>query len=279
MTLKGGGAGLDYADLYQLGATDPVNSTGEEDITAIGARSFTGSDVEDGQAHGVPTGSDPLGEIGWQDFLTNEDTPDEPVEFGVQTAFLHNVTETEEVDVLVDAGADGAFADPDLKADYEIVKEAAPGGQVCVFDLSLADPFDHCAATYFPDYTNYDGNLFGLVVDAGQIGLTNADPELSYQVKACTGAFSGDVPTPVCDTAGGFDSDAGTYTAQLDAAHPALDVSPQVCRGFWSGGACNAAHPITVDRGSAGPSEDASLLALFPNNAASRQPTVVKTSH
>jgi hypothetical protein len=279
MTLKPGGAGLDYADLYELGATDPVKSTGEEDVTAIGARSFTGSDVQDGHAHGVPGGSDALGEIGWQDFLTNEDTPEEPVEFGVQTAFVHNTTETEEVDVLVDAGADGVFADSDLKADYEIVKQAASGGQVCVFDLSLPDPFDHCAASYFPDYTNYDGNLFGLVVDARRIGLTNADPELSYQVTACTGALSGDVPSPICDTAGDFDSDTGTYLARLDAAHPALDTSPQVCRGFWAGGACNAAHPIRVDRGSAGPSEDPSLLALFPNNAPAREPTVVKTSH
>lgn len=279
MVLNRGGAGIDYADLYQLGATDPVASTSEEDVTAIGARSFTGADLEDGHASGAPGGADALGGIGWQEFLTNESSPDEPVEFGVQTAAIHNTTETEEVDVLVDAGADGVFADSELRADYLIVKEAAAGGQVCVFDLSLADPFDECAASYFPDYTNYDGNLFGLAVDAGAIGLSNADPELSYQVVACTGALSGDVPIPVCDTAGGFDAGAGTYTAKLDAADPALDVSPQVCAGFWAGGACNATNPIEVDRGSAGPSEDPRILALFPNNPPSRQPTVVTTSH
>ncbi len=279
MTLKRGGAGIDHADLYELGATDPVNSTEEEDIAAIGARSFTGGDLEDGDAAGAPAGVDALAGVGWQEFLTNESSPDEPVEFGVQTAAVHNTTETEEVDVLVDAGADGVFADSDLKADYLIVKEAAPGGQVCVFDLSLANPFDECSASYFPDYTNYDGNLFGLVVDARQIGLSNAVPELSYQVTACTGALSGDVPSPVCDTAGRFDTDAGTYTAKLDAAEPALAVSPQVCGGFWGGGDCDTGDPIEVDRGSAGPSEDPSILALFPNNAPAREPTVVSTSH
>ncbi len=279
MTLKRGGAGIDYADLYELGATDPVNSTGEEDITAIGARSFTGGNLENGNAQGVPTGTDALAEITWQEFLTNEDSPDEPVEFGLQTAAVHNTTETEEVDVLVDAGADGSFADPDLKADYMIVKEASPGGQVCVFDLSLTDPFDACTATYFPDYTNYDGNLFGLVVDAREIGLTNANPELSYQMTACTGALSGDVSSEICDTAGAFDDDTGTYTAKLNAADPALDVSPQVCLGFWTGGDCDSGDPITVDRGSAGPNEDPRILALFPNNAPQREPTVVSTSH
>jgi subtilisin family serine protease len=279
MTLSGGGAGIDYADLYQLGATDPVNSTGEEDITAVGARSFTGADLGDGQASGAPAGTDALAGLGWQEFLTNDDSPDEPVEFGVQTAAVHNTTETEEVDVLVDAGADGVFADPELRADYLIVKEAAAGGRVCVFDLSLADPFDQCSATYFPDYTNYNGNLFGLVVDGRVIGLSNATPELSYQVVACTGALSGDVPVPVCDTAGSFDEDSGTYSAKLDAADPALDVAPQVCGGFWAGGGCESGNPIEVDRGSAGPSEDPVILALFPSNAPSRQPTIVTTSH
>ena len=39
--------------------------------------------------------------------------PTEPVEFGVQTAGIHNTTETLEVDVLVDAGADGVYAGDD----------------------------------------------------------------------------------------------------------------------------------------------------------------------
>jgi minor extracellular serine protease Vpr len=279
MTVNGGGAGIDYADLYLLGDTDPVASTGEEDIVATGARSFTGSDVEDGNAAGVPSDTDVLGGNTWQEFLSNDNSPDDPVEFGVQTAAVHNTTETEEVDVLVDAGADGVFADQDLKADYMIVKQAAPGGATCVFDLSLPSPFDECAATYFPDYTNYNGNLFGLVVDASAIGLTNADPKLSYDVTACTGTFSGDVPGQICDTAGAIDDATGTYDATLNASDPALTIDPLVCGGFWAGGACDSGDPISVDRGSAGPSEDPSILALFPSNRPSRNPTVVTTSH
>ncbi len=282
MTMTTGpSAGTDYADLYLLGATDPVNSTGEEDITGIGARSFTGRNVQNGIANGVPTGTDELGGIGWQDFLTDVDAPEEPVEFGVQTAAVHNTTETLEVDVLVDAGADGVFAGADegVDADYLIVKQAAPLGEVCVFDLSQPDALSSCAATYFPDYSNYNSNLIGLVVDARAIGLTNVKSRLSYQVEACTGTFSGDVPGQVCDTAGGFNDATGTYTSRLSAANPSLTIDPLVCQGFWDGGACDGGDPIQVDRGSAGPNVDPSILALFPNNAPAREPTVVTTGH
>jgi subtilisin family serine protease len=278
---RGAAAGTDYADLYQLGATDPVNSTGEEDITAIGARSFTGPNVGNEIARGVPTGTDALAGSTWQQFLTDVDSPDEPVEFGVQTAAVHNTTETLEVDVLVDDGADGVFsgADEGIDADYLIVKQPAPFGEVCVYDLSQPNALDSCAATYFPDYTNYNGNLVGLVVDAGAIGLSNAVPRLSYQVKACTGDFSGDVPAQICDTAGGFDDATGTYTSRLNVSHPGLHIDPLVCRGFWDGGACNGGDPIRVNRDSAPPSKDPSILALFPNNVPAREPTVVTTSH
>ncbi len=47
----------------------------------------------------------------WLEFLTDDNEPTEPVEIGVQTWGVHNVTETLEVDVLIDAGADGVFAD------------------------------------------------------------------------------------------------------------------------------------------------------------------------
>jgi hypothetical protein len=40
--------GRDYGDLYLLGATDDQESFGEEDLVAVGARSFTGPDVRDG---------------------------------------------------------------------------------------------------------------------------------------------------------------------------------------------------------------------------------------
>ena len=157
---------MSYTDLYLLGATDPVGSSGEEDIVAVGARSFTGSTI-DGDPEGSP-GRDPLAGLNWPTFLTNDDAPAEPVEFGVQTAGVHNTTETLEVDVKVDVGADGVFADEDLQADYLVVKPPGAGGDVVVYDLSLADPFDNPVADYFADYPIYNTNLIGLVVDASR---------------------------------------------------------------------------------------------------------------
>jgi subtilisin family serine protease len=273
---RGPSAGVDHADNYLLGATDGVASTGEEDIVAVGARSFTGPKVN-GVVSGQPNGLDPLAGISWRSFLTQANFPTEPVEIGVQTAGVHNTTETLEVDVKIDAGADGVFADPDLRADYLVVKTPDSGGNVCVFDLSLPDPFASCAALYFADYTNYNGNLVGLVVDAGDIGLTTADPTFSYQVTACTGRFSGDVPAQFCDTAGQFDAGTGTYTAMLNVVDPALQISPLVCGGFWGGGACTKANPVQVTTGSATPADDPTILVLFPNDVPSRTPVLVTT--
>ena len=270
-------AGTSHADLYLLGATDPVNSTGEEDIVAIGARSFTGSTI-DGTPEGLPTGTDALIGLSWVDFLTNADAPTEPVEFVVQGAANRNTTETEEVDVKIDVGADGVFADPDLQADFLIVKPAL-GATVAVYDLSLPSPFDAPVAEYFADYSVYNTNLTGLAVDAQAIGLSDGTPNLSYQVTACTGRFSGDVPGQFCDTAGDFDPDTGTYTAQLNTTAPALAIDPLVCGGFWSGGACDLGDPIDVSVGSAGPTDSPSILAVFPNNAPARDPVIVETSH
>jgi len=274
---EGPAAGRSYADLYLLGTTDETDTQGEEDIVAVGARSFTGGAI-DGTAEGVPAGTDDLAGIGWLDFLTSSDTPSEPVEFGVQTYGVHNVTETMEVDVLVDAEPLGVFADPDLMADYLVVKLAEPGGQVCVFDLRRPRPFEECAAVYFPDYNNYNGNLFGVAVDANAIGLSKNKTEIAYRVEACTGTFSGDVPGFVCDSAGEIDESTGTWNLTLDATDPALDIDPLVCQGFWGGGDCDSATPITVDQGSAGPGDNPSILALFPNNAPSPTPVIVETA-
>ena len=168
----------------------------------MGARSFTGATI-DGAPEGLPTGDDEFAGISWLDFLTDDNTPDEPVEIGVQTWGVHNVTETLEVDVLIDAGADGVFADDELQADFMAVKLAAPGGEVCVF--ALPSTFEDCDALYFADYSNYNSNLVGLVLDAQTIGLVDGESDFAYSVTACTGTFSGDVPGPVCDTAGAFD--------------------------------------------------------------------------
>lgn len=274
---EGAAAGISYADLYHLGATDAAESRGEEDIVAVGARSFTGSTIN-GTAEGLPTGVDELAGIDWLTFLTANDEPTEPVEIGVQTWGVHNITETLEVDVLIDAGADGVFADADLQADYLATKLTGPGGLVCLFDLSLPAPFDDCAALYFADYSNYNSNLVGLVLDAGAIGLTTGSSSFSYRVEACTGTFSGDVPGLVCDAAGEFDDTSGTWSLVFDAADPALVIDPLVCQGFWDGGACDATTPITIDVGSAGAGDNPSILALFPNDVPHRTATVVETT-
>jgi subtilisin family serine protease len=274
---NGSADGVSYADLYLLGTTDENDSHGEEDLVAVGARSFTGSTI-DGAAEGVPAGTDALADLTWQEFLTDDDEPTEPVEFGVQTWGIHNTTETLEVDVFVDAGADGVFADSELQADYLVAKLPGPGGEVCVFDLSLADPFDDCTALYFADYSNFNANVVGLVVDAAAIGLTDVAPELAYHVEACTGTFSGDVPGLICDSAGEIDGDTDTWDLTLNTIDPALTIDPLVCGGFWSLEACDSGDPITVDVGSAGAGDDPSILALFPNDAPHRTPTVVSTS-
>ncbi len=267
--------GVDFADVYHLGTTDPQRSLGEEDIVAVGARTFTGPTIN-GTASGLPTGTDALAGIDWITFLTQNDEPTEPVEFVVQTAGVHNTTETLEIDVAIDVGADGVFADAELQADYLVVKTPDAGGNVCVYDLSLADPFADCAALYFADYSNYNANVAGLVVDAGTIGLSTGTSNFSYQVTACTGRFAGDDPAQICDAAGAFDDATGTYDLLFDATAPPLAVSPSVCGGFFGGTDC--AGGITVDVGSAGAGDDPTLLAIFPNNVPSRSPTLVTTS-
>ena len=59
------GTGLNYADLYLLGAEDPVDTGAEGDLVAIGARSFVGVSV-DGVPEGVPPDADPLAGIDWR---------------------------------------------------------------------------------------------------------------------------------------------------------------------------------------------------------------------
>jgi subtilisin family serine protease len=274
---EGAAAGVSYADLYQLGETDSAESHGEEDIVAVGARSFTGNTI-DGTAEGLPSGVDETLGLTWLEFLTDDNEPTEPVEIGVQSWNVHNVTETLEVDVLIDAGADGVFADSELQADYMAVKLPSPGGEVCVFDLSLPSPFDECAALYFADYSNYNSNLVGLVLDAQAIGLVDGESDFAYQVTACTGTFSGDVPGQICDSAGVFDDTAGTWSLVFDAADPALVIDPLVCKGFWDGGDCAATTPIDVSVGSAATDDNPSILVLFPNDRPHRTATVVETT-
>ncbi len=139
-------------------------------------------------------------------------------------ADTHNITETTEIDVLIDVGADGVFADSALDADVLVVKLADGGtGQVCVF--VLPSDFSACDATYFQDYSNYNASVWGIPVDVGVLGVTTGAPLISYQVVACTGVYAGDLPDDqVCDTAGGVDHTTGTYLAQLDVIQPCAHV-------------------------------------------------------
>lgn len=261
------GLGRSYADLYLLGASDPVDDGSEADITAIGARSFVGSSI-DGVADGLPEGTDGLAGITWLQFLTNGDEPTEPVQFVVAGNAIRNTTETLEIDILVDVKADGLFADQTLEADVLLVETA---GSVCVFQLP--SDFSACDATYFPDYSNYNANVVGVPVDVSVLGLKNQNPTLSYGVVSCTGVFSGDVPAFMCDSAGDIDPATGTYSATLNVTDPALVFSSAVCLGFW-GGSCG---PETVSVGSAAAGDDPSILAVFPNNAPGNQTAIVTT--
>ncbi|MEA2460359.1 MAG: hypothetical protein QOH90_536 [Actinomycetota bacterium] len=277
-TIDGAGAGTSHADNYIWGADDEVGLArqfAEADITHIGARSFTGDDPNDGDAAGLPGGTDELQGLKWTEFLEDSDL-NEPIEFGVSTAGVHNTTETLEIDVLIDVGADGNFANDAIGADFLAVK--VPGnGKTCLYDLSEQDPFAACAAEWFPDYSNYNSAVNGVVVDAQALGLTKQKSELSYQVKACTGMFSGDLPSQVCDEVGDVNVDTGTYVPHIDVADPALDIDPLVCGGFFKGGPCNDTDPVNVTLGSAADDEAPAVLVLFPNNAPSDAAQVVRT--
>jgi minor extracellular serine protease Vpr len=267
------GFGKHYADLYLLGAEDPTDDGSEGDLVAIGARSFVGAAV-DGTAEGMPTGTDAFAEILWHEFLTQVDEPTEAIGFLAVGADTHNTTETTEIDVLVDLGADGNFADDAIGADVLVVKLfQGAGGTVCVFDLP--SDFSACDATYFQDYSNYNADIWGLVVDAGALGVTNGQSEIAYSVVACSGVYAGDVPSDLsCDTAGDLDPATGTYPATIDVTDPALVFSTQVVEGFWGGGP----GPVDVSVGSAAPGDDPTILVAFPNNAPGDQWTTVNTT-
>ena len=224
------GFGLGYADLYLLGAEDPVEDGGDGDLVAIGARTFTGAQI-DGTPEGVPDGTDALAGIGWLDFLTSSDTPSEPIEFAVVGARNHNITETTEVDVLIDIGADGNFSDDTIGGDAVLVKFPEGGtGVTCLF--LLPSDFSACDAEYFQDYSNYNASIWGLPVDAGALGLTNGQHVLSYAVMACSGVYDGDIPDDLtCDQVGDIDPVTGTYGPTIDVTAPSLTFSSIVVGG------------------------------------------------
>jgi hypothetical protein len=245
-------AGVDHADLFILDATDDTTTGGEEDITHAGVRSFVGPTIGDG-AVGLPAGTDPLAGIGWLDFLTNGNVPEEPISFAIRAATIHNTTEAYEANVYIDVGNDGNYADDAIGADFVLSKVG--DGTTCLLDLSAPDD---CAATYYPDYTVFNSNLTGLVVDAGDLGLAAGNSQIGYSYELCTDSFSGDVPQPICEEVGRTGS--GGFNFSLDVVAPPLELSTWVCEGFFGGPSCT--EPITVSQGSG-----QQALVLFPNNA------------
>jgi len=124
-------------------------------------------------------------------------------------------------------------------------------------------------------YSNCNASAWGVVADAGALGLSDADNVLSYSITACSGVYAGEVPTgAVCDTVGSIDPASGTYGPTLDVTAPALTFAKQVVGGFWKGGA----GPVSVVVGSAAAGDDPGILAVFPNNTPENQWTVVGTT-
>ena len=276
LTLESGPvAGVPFADLYLLGETDPATTGLEDDIVAIGARSFVGTNIN-GQPAGLPSGTDPLVGLTWLEFLTQIDTPEEPVEFVVQTSGIHSISDLVETDVLIDVGADGQFADPALGGDALLVKVPGyvSGGTTCLF--LLPSTFETCDATYFADYSVYNSALTGVAVDAGALGLSNGDSDLAYSITQCSG-FAEAIEFVTCETVGAIDPATGTYGPTLNATDPALEIDPLVCGGFFGGGACTGIGAVSVNVGS-GAGDDPSILVVFPNNQPEHQGLVVTTN-
>ncbi|MGH2828700.1 MAG: S8 family serine peptidase [Actinomycetota bacterium] len=272
LAVNNDGTGLGHADGYLLGASDEIGSHGEEDLLLTGARSFTGATV-DGTREGEPQGTEPLFGLSWIDFLTADSVPTEPVEFAAVTEAPHQTTDTVEVSVLIDAGADGVFADEEIGGDFLLVKQAL-GGTTCLFDLSDPNAIEEgeCSATYFQDYGFFNSNLWGLVVDAQAIGLSDTQPELAYKIEACVSPVGEEI---FCDSAGALNPDTGTYDSVIDVTDPALDFDPKVCGGFFGEPTCDS---ITVTTGNNLADGDPQALVLFPNNREQQSHQIVPTS-
>jgi hypothetical protein len=261
----GNAAGTAAADVYLLGTTDPVDpgALGEEDITHIGARSFTGAALGDGPQD-IPTELDARGRS-WLDQVELGSQLEEPVEFVVRTAAPHHTVETLGAKVFVDVGADGVFADANLQADY-IVEKRALGEDVCIRDLSETN--QPCSSSFGLDYSYFDSGLLGLVVDAQAIGLSDGETSLAYKVELCTDRFSGDVPQLECDESAGLE---GALPATIDVTDPGIGLERWFCGGFWS--AMDCSEPLTVTGSSGSPD----LLVVFPNNSPGEDVAVVQT--
>ena len=167
--------------------------------------------------------------------------------------------------------------DEGVDADYLLVKQAAPGGEVCVFDLSLARRARRLRRrSTSPTTRTTTRTCSGSPVSAGEIGLSNGDSELAYQVTPAP-APSRATSRVSSATPRATDGDTGSTTRGSTLADPALAIDPLICGGFWGGGACDPGDPIEVSAGGP-PGDDPAILALFPNNKPSRDPAIVTTT-
>ncbi|MGH2755597.1 MAG: S8 family serine peptidase [Actinomycetota bacterium] len=273
VALEGGAsAGRASVDAYILGGKDETGDTivGEADITHFGVRSFAGRSIGDGP-RGLPDKEDVHSGLRWKQFVTAHDKISEPVEFLIRTERTHATTDTMEVSVAIDTGADGVFASDRYKADYVATKLPFTEG-TCVYDMSLDRPFRTCKETYLSDYSRYNSSLTGIVVDARAIGIRKKRSRLSYSVVACSDLFSGDVPLPVCDDAGAMRG--GTHRAKVDVTAPPVKLNRWFCGGFWSDVGC--AMGFEAKPGSKFGRDR--LLLAFPNNDAERNVAVVSAN-
>ena len=192
----------------------------------------------DGTAEGVPTGTDAFGGISWQDFLADPNPPGDPVEFGVQTAGVHNATETLEVDVLVDPGADGVYAGDDegIPADYLVVKQAAAGRR----GLRVQPLAAERARRLHGDVLR---RLLELQLEPGRPGGRRARGSGSRRRtrRSPTRRPPARAASPATSRASSATRSATSTRARASTTpgstsrDPALDIDPLVCRGFWHG--------------------------------------------
>ena len=168
----------------------------------------------------------------------------------MQTAGVHNTTETLEVDVKIDAGADGVFADPDLQADYLVVKTPDAGGNVCVYDLSMRRSVrDRARSSTSPTTRTTTATWSGSSWTPAASGSPRASRRSPTRSRRAPGGSPATCRHSSATRPAGFDATTGTYDAALNAIDPALDISPLVCGGFWGGGACSNANPVEVLHG------------------------------
>lgn len=249
-------AGTAAADLYVFGDDDPSGDVplAEADVELLGARSFTGTSLGDGPT-GLPQDTDPFRGDDWLSAI-GAPSIEEPVEVVIATSGIHETLETLRVRILIDAGADGVFADPALGADY-VVEKRSLSQSGCVRTAPLTS--NSCDGDVGVDGDIFDSDLVALVFDALDVGLSDGDPTFSYRVEVCSDTFSGDVPELLCDTSAGV-GPGGTYSARLDVTDPSPLPESPFCGGFWSTSDCRSGLELL------GAPSDPDVLLIFPNN-------------